>query len=103
MGKRISIRQQRKEAPEWIFNWRSTGNPALSKWLAILVTAGLFALLMTFVRIRVWSPVAWAAPKAGVIQVTDDAIGRALTLRAREGGPFPSRFLPSRVGGLRRS
>ena len=43
--------------------------------------------------------VPWATHKASVIQVTDDADGRALTLRAREGGPFPSRFDPSAWDG----
>jgi hypothetical protein len=99
MAKRISIRQQRKEAPEWVFNWRRVGKPALAKWLAVFVTAGVFALLATAIRIRVSTPVSWATPKATVIQVGDDAIGRALTQRAREEGPFPSRFLPSRWSG----
>lgn len=99
MAPRISIKQQRKEAPQWVFNWRRVGNHSLAKWVAVLVTGGLFALLMSVVRIRVYQPVAWAAPKAGVIHVGDDAVGRALTQRAREGGPFPSRFLPSRWEG----
>lgn len=94
MAKRVSIKHKRKEAPEWVFSWRRPGNPALAKWLAVLVTGGLFALLLTGVQIRVSSPVKWAAPKATAIYVGDDAEGRALALRAREGGPFPSRFLP---------
>ena len=99
MEKRVSIKDKRKEAPEWVFSWRRPGNPALAKWLAVLVTGGVFALLLTGVQIRVSSPVKWAAPKATVIYVGDDAEGRALTLRAREGGPFPSRFLPSEWEG----
>jgi hypothetical protein len=99
MGKRVSIRHKRREAPEWIFNWRRPGNPALSKIFAILVAGGLFALLLNNVRIRVAAPATWAAPKATVIHVSDDAEGRALTQRAREGGPFPSRFLPSEWEG----
>ena len=44
-------------------------------------------------------PTPWAIQKASLIHVTDDAVGRALTLRAREGGPFPSRFDPSEWEG----
>lgn len=95
MGKRVSFKHKRKAAPEWVFRWRQPGNPALSKWIAVLVAGGMFALLLTSVQIQVSPPVAWAAPKASVIYVTADAEGRALTLLAREGGPFPSRFLPS--------
>lgn len=95
MGKRISIKQKRREAPEWVFHWRrQPGNPALSKWLAVVVAGGLFALVLTAVRVSVSPPVKWAAPKAAVIYTNDDAEGRALAQRAREGGPFPSRFLP---------
>jgi hypothetical protein len=35
-----------------------------------------------------------------VIYLRDDAEGRALTLRAREGGPFPSRFEPAQWEGM---
>jgi hypothetical protein len=99
MGKRISFKEKRKAAPEWVFTWRRPGNPALSKWIAVLVTGALFALLLTSVRIQVAPPVTWAAPKASVIYVTDDAEGRTLKLLAREGGPFPSRFIPSTWDG----
>ena len=95
MGKRVSFKDKRKAAPEWVFRWRRPGNPALAKWIAVLVTGGLFALLLTGVRIQVNPPIVWAAPKANMIYVTNDAEGRALTMRAREDGPFPSRFLPS--------
>ncbi len=99
MGKRVSIKHKRKEAPEWVFNWRQPGNSGLAKWLAVLVTGGLFSLLLTGVQIRLSSPVKWAAPKAMAIYVGHDAEGRALALRAREEGPFPSRFLPSQWEG----
>jgi len=95
MGKRVSFKDKRKAAPEWVFRWRRPGNPALAKWIAVFVTGGLFALLLTSVRIQVNPPTVWAAPKASMIYVTNDAEGRALTMRAREDGPFPSRFLPS--------
>jgi hypothetical protein len=58
-----------------------------------------FGFLLTSVRIRVTPPTPWAAHKASVIHVGNDAVGRALTLRAKEGGPFPSRFVPSEWEG----
>ncbi|MDP3851530.1 MAG: hypothetical protein Q8Q59_13565 [Luteolibacter sp.] len=95
MAKRVSMKHKRMEAPEWVFSWRQPGGSWFPKMIAILVTSGVFAVLLSFVRIQVAAPVPWAAPKAAVIQVLDDAEGRTLTLRAREGGPFPSRFDPS--------
>jgi hypothetical protein len=98
MGQRISIKQMRKEAPKWVFDWQQRGNSKFPKWIALLLVGGLFALLLTVVQIRLQSPVAWAAPKASVICATGEE-GRILTLMAREGGPFPSRFLPSQWEG----
>jgi hypothetical protein len=101
MGKRISIKEKRKEAPEWVFNWRRSGNAtfSLSKWIALLLVTGIFALLLSVVQIRVHSPTIWAASKATVIYTAATPEGRILTLRAREEGPFPSRFLPSQWEG----
>jgi hypothetical protein len=62
--------------------------------IALAFCATFFALAMASVRISVSPPVSWTAAKASVIRVLDDADGRALTLMAREGGPFPSRFDP---------
>lgn len=101
MGKRISIKEKRKEAPEWVFNWGRSPNAAFvfSKWIALLLVTGIFALLLSLVQIRVYSPTTWAASKATVIYTADTPEGRILTLRAREEGPFPSRFLPSQWEG----
>jgi hypothetical protein len=95
MAKRVSMRHKRREAPEWVFPWRGRRDSPFPKAFAILLAGGAFAVLLTSVRIRVAAPVAWAGHKAAVIQVLDDAEGRALTLRATEEGPFPSRFEPS--------
>lgn len=99
MGKRVSIRHKRKEAPTWVFSWRPLGESLVPRLLALgLVSVG-FVFLMGSVRIRVIAPTPWATHKASVIHVGDDADSRALTLRAREGGPFPSRFEPSEWEG----
>lgn len=101
MGKRISIKEKRKEAPEWVFNWGRSGNAAssLPKWIAVLIVTGIFALIIGMVQIRVYLPTTWAASKASVICTAATPEGRILTLRAREEGPFPSRFLPSQWEG----
>ncbi len=89
------MKHKRMAAPEWVFSWRRRREGWLAKTIAIFLTSGVFVVFLSFVRIQVAAPVPWAAPKAAVIQVLDDDEGRVLTLRAREGGPFPSRFDPS--------
>lgn len=95
MAKRVSMKHKRREAPEWVFPWGGLRASSFPKVFAVLLVGGAFAVLLTSVRVRVAAPVPWAARKAAVIQVLDDAEGRSLTLRAREGGPFPSRFEPA--------
>lgn len=95
MAKHTSRKQQRAEAPEWVFLWRQPRGSSIQKWFAILAVSGGFAFFLTSARIRVVPPAPWATHKVSVIHATDDAEGRTLTLRAREGGPFPSRFDPS--------
>lgn len=97
MAKRVSMRQKREKAPEWVFPWRGTRESKLPKFAAAFITLALFALLFAFVRIRVATPTPWAANKASLIQVLDDPDGRSLTLLASEGGPFPSRFDPAQL------
>ena len=99
MGKPTSRMHPHQGAPEWVFQWRQPMGSPLHKWVAILMVGGGFAFFLTSVRIRVVPPTPWATHKASVIHVTDDAEGRMLTLRAREGGPFPSRFEPSAWDG----
>lgn len=86
--------------PEWIFPWRGRDRPLLPRLLALAVVATAFTLLVTTVKIRVDSPEKSTPRKASVIYLRDDAQGRAMTLRAREGGPFPSRFDLSQWQGM---
>lgn len=95
MAARVSMKTKRKQAPAWIFPWPPPRESPWPKIAAVLLCAGGFAVLLTSVRVRVAAPVPWAARKAAVIQALDDVDGRALALRAREGGPFPSRFEPA--------
>lgn len=88
------------DAPVWVFPWRGAKTPLFPKLFAIVVAGAAFALLITTVRIRVVALEKSAPRKASVIYLRDDAQGRALGLRAREGGPFPSRFEPSQWQGF---
>jgi hypothetical protein len=94
MAKRVSMKHKRMAAPEWVFPWRGSRGSRVPFVIAVAFCATFFAVVMASVRIRVSSPVSWTAAKASVIRVLDDVDGRALTLMAREGGPFPSRFDP---------
>jgi len=99
MGKRISMKSKRQEAPQWVFSWKNPPGAPLTKALVWLIVGGAFAFFLSSVRIHVTPPEPWAGRKATMIQVADDEEGRALTLEAREGGPFPSRFEPSEWRG----
>ncbi len=95
MASRVSMKQKRLAAPEWVFPWQGARQPQMPKLLSVLLTGAGFALLISSVRIQVAAPAPRVSNKAALIQVLDDADGRALTLKASEGGPFPSRFEPS--------
>lgn len=92
MARRVSIREKRREAPEWIFRWRPLGVPTLPKWLALIAVTLAFVFLVTSVRIRVMPPPLSATRKASLILTGDDPESRALAQKANEGGPFPGRF-----------
>ena len=100
MAKPVSIKQKRSEAPQWVFPWRPVGERRVPKWFALVLVGGFFAFFLTSVRIRVSPPAPWAARKASVIHMTDNEESRLLALRAREGGPFPTRLDPAQWAGL---
>lgn len=85
--------------PELIFRWRGSRTPFFPKLLALAFGAAAFGALTTL-RIRVTAPQKVSPRRAAVIYLGDDAQGRAMKLRAQEGGPFPSRFEPSQWEGL---
>ena len=86
--------------PERVFRWSASKTPLLPKLFALVLVGAAFAFLVTSVQIRVTALEKSAPRKASVIYLRDDAEGRVLTLRAREGGPFPSRFEPSQWQGM---
>ena len=92
MAERVSIKEKRKDAPAWAFVWKSLGRPLSAHLLPIMLVGSLFALALIALRIQVTPPKPWSARKGSLICAVDNAEGRALAMRAREGGPFPSRF-----------
>jgi hypothetical protein len=86
--------------PEWFFRWKPRGSPLVPKLIALVVVGAGFVFLVTSVRIRVIPPEKVSPRKASVIYLGNDPQGRALSLKAQEGGPFPSRFDLSQWGGL---
>ncbi len=85
---------------QWVFRWRPLRQPLLPKLVALALVGGGFVYLITSVRVRVESLEKSTPRKASVIFLNDDAQGRTLSLKAQEGGPFPSRFELSQWGGL---
>lgn len=85
---------------QWVFRWRPLTQPLLPKLFALALVGAAFVFLVTSVRIRVTALEKSTPRKASVIYLHDDAQGRALTLRAQEGGPFPSRFALSQWDGM---
>ncbi|MGD7653234.1 MAG: hypothetical protein ACQCXQ_08475 [Verrucomicrobiales bacterium] len=90
---------------DWVFSWRGNRDGAKRLWLAILITTGVFGLMLNSLRIRLADPVRWEIHTATVMHVGEsDPVGRSLYYQALEGGPFPSRFDPAEwseaVGGM---
>jgi hypothetical protein len=85
---------------QWVFRWRPLRQPLFPKLVALAIGGGGFVFLITSVRVQVLSLEKSTPQKASLIFLRDDAQGRALSLRAQEGGPFPSRFDLSQWGGV---
>ena len=100
MRQRLVKPQQLAGVPEWFFRWRPRGSPLVPKLIALVAVGAGFVFLITSVRIRVVPPEKVSPRRASVIYLGDDLQGRALSLKAQEGGPFPSRFDLSQWGGL---
>ncbi len=94
-----AVRPKVAGTPELVFRWRPVKPQWLPKLLALAFAGVALALLMT-VRIRVVAPEQSSPRRAAVIYLRDDAQGRALSLRAQEGGAFPAKFQLSQWEGL---
>jgi hypothetical protein len=87
-------------SPELIFSWRKVEPPVIPRLLALGIGAALVGFLIGAVRIQVLAPEKISMRQASLIYLRDDAEGRAWTLLAQEGGPFPARFEPHQWQGL---
>lgn len=86
--------------PELIFRWRPLKSPLVPKLLNVALVGGAFVLLVTAVRIQVKVPEKLVPRKGSLIYLGDNEESRMLARKAREGGPFPSRFEPDQWPGL---
>lgn len=93
-------RPRLKDTPERLFSWREREKSSFSMVISVVLVGVIFLILLGFVRIRMVMPKPMDPRKASVIYLTSDQEGRALALKAQEGGPFPSRFEPSQWGGM---
>lgn len=85
--------------PEMIFRWRPLKSPVFPRLLALAAgVTGLTFVLSLQVQVR--APEKISPRRAAVILLRDDVQGRALRLKAQEGGPFPARFELSQWSGL---
>lgn len=85
---------------QWVFPWQPRKSLWIPKIIALGTVGTAFLVLISSVRIQVKVPEKLAPRKASVIYLDNGPESRALALRAREGGPFPSRFEPSQWQGL---
>jgi len=78
--------------------------PEASGWavfMAILIAGALAAFLFVSLRVRVVPPPRVIERKAEVILIPSGDAGREWEIRAREAGPFPTRFEPTSWPGFR--
>lgn len=94
-----AVKPKQTRTPDLVFRWRPIESQWLPKLLA-LACAGVAFTLMLNLRIRVDVPEKSSPQRAAVIYLGSDAQGKALTLRAQEGGPFPAKFRLSQWEGL---
>jgi hypothetical protein len=87
--------QNRPREPEFLFTWRDRSTSSWNLIGGVVIALVLFVLLLSTIRVRLATPARWIEHKAAVIQLTGEVDGRAWTLRALEGGPFPTRFDPT--------
>jgi len=86
--------------PEWMFPWRRSESAFFSTLFAAIIGGGLFALAYASVNVKLSVPRPQVPRKASFIYLTNSSEGRALALKAQEGGPFPSRFRPTQWEGM---
>ena len=78
-----------------IFDWRPRRTPHLAKAGMIALTAGIFLMLWTAIRVKVVAPPVQNHRSAAIIMLTPGADPMHWIEAARDFGPFPTRFDPA--------
>ncbi len=86
--------------PEWIYPWQRSESAFFGTLLAAVLLAGVFIFAFASIRVKIMVPKPIVPRKASLIFLTNSSEGRALALKAQEGGPFPSRFRPDQWDGM---
>jgi hypothetical protein len=93
---KASTRRPDPGSREWIFPWNPPSGPLAPKGLAVGIATLLFAYFLFGLRIQVAAPPTQGIQrKAAVLLLPERLDGIEWGLKAREGGPFPTRFDPS--------
>jgi hypothetical protein len=77
-----------------LFEWRQPSSPLFSKLAALGIVGGIFALLLANLQVHVLTPGAVTGQSASLMLMPTAATSGEWLSKAREGGPFPSRFEP---------
>jgi hypothetical protein len=83
------------------FAWMLPEASGWAAFMAILIAGALAAFLFAGLRVRVTPPPRVIERKAEVILIPSGEIGREWEIRAKEAGPFPTRFEPTAWPGFR--
>jgi len=86
--------------PEWIYPWQRGESAFFGTLLAAVLLAGIFIFAFASINVKIMVPKPIVPRKASLIYLTNSTEGRALALKAQEGGPFPSRFRPRQWDGM---
>jgi hypothetical protein len=94
MAAKLKRGERLKARSALLFDWHPAPSPLGPKLVALGITAGIFSLLMFNVRVRVVTPGLITGRHASLMLLPGTGAGNEWALKAREGGPFPSRFEP---------
>lgn len=78
-----------------LFAWKVPDSSSWASFASIVIVALLTTVLLGAVRVRIVPPPRVIERKASTVLVPEYGEGREWSVRAEEGGPFPSKFTPS--------
>lgn len=103
MGGKVSFRQKRREAPQWLFRWDGSGEPWWANLVAVAVVGLCFSVAFGMLQIRLGSPKMQldVPQRGGWLQ---EVAGRDLAIQwsriAEQDGPFPGRWVSAGSGAV---